>query len=156
MRYLLERARLRLAPRLLLAEAVLYLLAARFALSIFSFQQLTRFFTSPARQPELVGAERARVRNEVGRVVFKVRRTSLLRTTCMHRAIAAQAMLRRRGVSTTLCYGARTLPEEGLTTHVWLQDGTQGVVGHYSAKSYYILERFPNAEANSDSFGGAL
>jgi Transglutaminase-like superfamily len=152
MRNLVEPVRVRVAPRLLLAEAIVYLLAARLALSLFSFQQLTRLFVRPAKQPELAGAERERARKEVGRAIFRVRRSSFIRTTCMHRAIAAQAMLRRRGVSTTLYYGARTLPEQGLTTHVWLQDGTQGVVGHFAAKGYYVLECYPQADDDPNTF----
>lgn len=144
------------APRALLAEATVYLLAARVALSILSFQQLTKWFVRPAKPPELIGEERAIARQEVSRAIFQVRSKSIIRSTCMHRAIAAQAMLRRRRVSTTLYYGARNSVDQGLLTHVWLQDGAQGVVGHFSARGYHVLERFPQAHDNHNTVRRAL
>ena len=133
--------------RLVLAEAAVYLIAARLALALFSFQQLTWFFARRARQPELSGAARRRMIKEVRRAIFQIRRSGPLQTTCFHRAIAAQAMLRRRGVSATLYYGAATLPGSGLVAHAWVQDGAEGVVGHLTAQRdhYHVLARYPAA-----------
>src|SRR5919199_6567150 len=149
MRQRVERWRKRIAPRLILVEAIVYVLAARLALNLFSFQRLTWFFERPVKQPELDQAERERALKEVRRTIFRVRQYSPIRTTCFHRAIAAQAMLRRRHVGTTLYYGAATLPERGLTTHVWVQDGDEGVVGHIGAQRhrYHVLARYPETRA---------
>jgi len=65
-------------------------------------------------------------------------------TTCFVRAIAAQSILRRLGMGTTLYYGAATLPDSGLTAHVWLQDGTAGIIGHDMPRHYHILARYPD------------
>lgn len=146
MRRLVERWGDRIARRLLMAEVITYLLCARIALVVFPFQQLTWFFERPSRRPELTGPERTRTRKEVRNAIFKVQQGMPRLTTCFHRAIAAQALLRRRGVGTTLYYGATTLPERGLATHAWVQDGTEGVVGHLAAKSnsYFALARYPD------------
>lgn len=145
----IERGRQRIARFSLIAETMVYLLAARMALAVLSFQQLIWFFERPARQPELSGEARVRARKEVLRAIYVVKRKIFRdKTTCFHHAIAAQAMLRRRRVSTTLFYGAAQVPERGFATHVWLQDGADGVVGHLTAKQgrYRILARYPSRE----------
>lgn len=145
MRRPVEQGPSRVRALLLLAEAVVYLLAARVALAIFPFRRLTGLFERSSRRPELTGDARLRARGEVCSAIRRVRHGSLVRTTCLHRAIAAQAMLRRRGVSTTLYYGAATLPEQGLTAHAWVQDGEAGVVGKIEAlrEQYHVLARYP-------------
>ena len=136
-----------LKRQLLTAEVVGYLLLARFALTVFSFQQLTWFFERPTRQPELTGEARIGQRKEVRNAIYKIHRRFPGSTTCFHRAIAAQAMLRRRGIGTTLYYGAATLPGRGLATHAWVQDGADGVVGYLTAQreGYHILARYPES-----------
>ena len=133
--------------RLLLAEVVAYLLGARFALAVFSFNQLTRFFERPARQPELTVESRINHRQVVRSAIYQIHRRFPGRSTCFHRAIAAQAMLRRRGISTSIYYGAATLPGQGLVTHAWVQDGAEGVVGYLAAQKghYHILGRYPES-----------
>lgn len=145
MQQLIERWRERVGARLVLAEAIVYLLAVRCALRVFSFQQLVRFFERSPRRPELTGDARIRARKEVRSAILKLFRYYPRATTCFHRSIAAQAMLRRRGIGATLYYGAATLPERGLTTHAWVLDDDEGVVGHVTAKRghYHVLARYP-------------
>jgi hypothetical protein len=145
MRQTAEGRRRFLATRLLRAEAATSLLAARLALALFSFHRLTRFFNRSPARPEPTGPERDRIRKEVQGAIFHARRTWSLKTTCLHRAMAAQAMLRRRGVGATLYYGAATLPGRGLRTHAWVQDGETGVVGLLVAQrdGYQVLARYP-------------
>lgn len=56
--------------------------------------------------------------------------------------MAAQAMLRRRGIGTTLYYGAMTSPEGQLQAHAWLQSEDGGVVGHEAAPAYNVLATY--------------
>lgn len=139
----LRRLLLRIALRLLLVEAMLYLLAARAALSVVPFRRLVPFFESPAKKPEITGARRELARAVVGWAIEVAAGRLPGETVCFPRAIAAQAMLRRRGVSTMLYYGAATLPQRGLTAHAWVQDGAAGVVGHQSAPDYHVLACYP-------------
>jgi len=136
----------RLAAAFLFGEAILYLLAARCALLIVPFHRLTRWMERRSRRPELSGPDRQRAVKEVRIAIFRVWHQSPLPTTCLHRAMAAQAMLRRRGVGTTLYYGASTQPTGRLQTHAWLQDGDEGIVGHIVAcqESYHVLARYPD------------
>lgn len=133
----------------MIAEAVFYLLLARLALKCFSFLRLAGLFSSPLQKTELSGWPRRLACKEVQLAIFYVWKRFPWKPTCFHRALAAQAMLRRRGVSTTLYYGAATLPERGLTGHVWVQDGTVGVVGHDAAKEVHFLARFPEPSESS-------
>jgi hypothetical protein len=139
----------RLSKSALIIEAYLYLLLARLVLEGFGFLRLTGLFSSPLRKPELAGRPRRRARKEVQGAIFYVWRRFPWKPNCFHRALAAQAMLRRRGVSTTLYYGATTLPERGLTGHVWVQDGPIGVVGHIAAKGFRVLARFPEPSSST-------
>lgn len=126
-----------------LIEAIVYLAAARLALRFFHFKRLTWLFGRAAKKPEVVGNARAQFRKEVRQAIGDAQRFLPGETACFPRAIAAQAMLRRRGVSTTLYYGAKTIPDRGLTAHAWVQDGAVGVVGYSDASDYHALARYP-------------
>lgn len=126
-------------------EAAITLLLARLALRVLSFERLTWFFNRPVKLSGVSGAERARIRTEMIRAIRTAMKRLPGNTTCFPRGIAAQAMLRRRGVGTTLYYGAARLPERGLTAHVWVMDGTAGVMGHLAARRYKVLACFPRS-----------
>ena len=130
--------------RKLIVEACLYLICARLMLLLLSFRQLTRFFNrSSSKDGALAGAERARLRQDVRWAVERAADRLPGETACFPRGIAAQAMLRRRGCNATLYYGAATLPQKGLSAHVWVLDGTEGIVGHQVAKDYRVIAHFP-------------
>ena len=130
--------------RKLLVEACLYLICARLMLLLLSFRQLTRFFNrSPAKGIVPASPERARLRQDVRWAITRAAEHLPGETACFPRGIAAQAMFRRRGCHATLYYGAATLPQKGLTAHVWVLDGTEGIVGHQAAKDYRIIAHFP-------------
>lgn len=132
-----------LSRQRLIIEAAVCLLLARLALRLLSFRRLTWFFSRPVRRPQVIGAERQRIRKEVANAVGHTTRRLPGETACFPRGIAAQAMLRRRGIATTLYYGAATLPDRGLTAHVWVMDGPEGVVGHAAAHRYRVLACYP-------------
>jgi len=107
-----------------------------------------RFVSKPTRRTELSGPERLRKRNQVRRAIFEMRQRLGDQTTCLHRAIAAQIMLRRRSISTTLYFGAAKVPGQGLSAHAWVQDGEEGVVGYRETKRnrYYIVATYPDGQ----------
>jgi len=67
-------------------------------------------------------------------------------TVCFPRALAARAMLRRRGVPSTLTYGARTRRDQ-FDAHVWLTAGADGVVGDEVAGEYTVVAVYENGPA---------
>ena len=129
--------------RKLFIEACACLIAARLMLLFLSFRQLTWFFNRSSSKSAIpTNSERAHLRQEVRWAITRASEYLPGETACFPRGIAAQAMLRRRGCNATLYYGAATLPQKGLTAHVWVLDGTEGVVGHQTAKNYKIIARF--------------
>ena len=123
-------------------EAALLLVVAKIALRVVPFSRLARWFEAPTRQPERQGEARRQTVIAVRRAIFRSGRRLPGVYVCFPRAIAAQTMLRRRGVSTTLVYGAATLPDKGLSGHVWVMDGDEGVIGHMKADEYHVLARY--------------
>ena len=129
----------------LLLEAALGLTLARLALQILAFRQLKPFFNQSVRGQQVSGRRRESLRKEVAWAINRIASILPGKTVCFPRGIVAQAMLRRRGVGTTLYYGVTTGNGNGSTAHVWVQDGAQGVVGHPDSEAYHILARYPEA-----------
>lgn len=127
----------------LLIEAVICLLLARLALALVSFRRLTKFMGRTMTYPEVMGAERERLRSEVAWAVTAAAEHLPVKMVCFPRGIAAQAMLRRRLIAATIFYGVAKLPGRGLIAHVWVQDGASGVVGHQVAAQYAVLMHYP-------------
>jgi len=131
--------------RLLLVEAILYLLLARVALYCLPFKMIVWFMNRHTKQPQLQGEARECLRNAVRWSVLRATQILPGKTVCFPRAIAAQAMLRRRKIGTTLYYGAVTQAERGLTSHVWVQDEQSGVIGLRAAHGYKTIARYPES-----------
>jgi len=129
--------------RALFLEAVFCLLLARLALQCLSFKTITWFLNRPARQPELRGVEREMFRKAVRQSILSAAKLLPGKSVCFPRGIAAQAMLRRRRIGTMLYYGAATYSGKGLTSHVWVLDGQDGVIGHRVAHGYKIIASYP-------------
>ena len=63
---------------------------------------------------------------------------------CLPRALAAHAMLRRRGIASRLCLGAA---REGgaLAAHAWVEIGEDKIVGGADAEGFTRLAEFGGA-----------
>jgi len=92
--------------------------------------------------------------SDVGRIVKTVARRLPMPMTCLVQALAAQAMLRRRGCDSTVEYGVRSGPAGGhaLDSHAWLVSGGRVVVGEMDELNAYAtlrhqLAREPDAES---------
>ena len=121
--------------RRLRVEAILYLLAARVAVIVLPYPRLTRVFERPARRPEHLGPDRERICLEVRGAIHHAARW-IPGSVCLPKAIAAQAMLRRRAITTTLYLGVAKRPEERPGSHAWLLDGELGVSGARASAGY--------------------
>ena len=132
--------------RRLLLEALLWLGLARMALRFISFRYIVWFLKRPVKETKLTAIERGVLRQEVSWAVGESALHLPGVTACFPCGIAARTMLRRRGIDATLYYGAATLPDRGLTTHVWVQDGLDGVVGHQVADNYHVIARYPEEQ----------
>jgi hypothetical protein len=134
----------RMTQWLIVTEAALLLTSARIALWLAPFQQLMAVLSRPTAQVDLSESERSETRQAVRQGILAARRYLPFPTTCLHRAIAAHWMLRRRGVNTTLYYGV-TRSGGKLTAHAWVQDGDVGVIGLRATRQqpYHVVARYP-------------
>lgn len=135
--------RQRLHRKRLILEATFYLLISRIALKLIPYRKISVFLNRPIKSREISYIERERLEKEVIWAICLVAKHLPGETVCFPRAIAAQEILRWYGIYTTLYYGARTDFEQGLETHVWLQDGEKGILGHNTEHPYKVLARYP-------------
>ena len=127
----------------LAGEAAVYLIAARLVLTASPFQRIVRSATRAVRRTALTGGDRSRAISDVRWGIAAAGARLAGATVCYPRALAAQAMLRRRGVASTLTYGARTRGE-GLDAHVWVTAGADAVVGYETADQYAVVAVYGN------------
>jgi hypothetical protein len=59
-------------------------------------------------------------------------------------------MLRRRGISSVLFFGAAPDGESGLAAHVWVRSGDFDVVGGKLATRFAVLASFPAQAVEND------
>lgn len=131
-------ARMDAASRALAAEACAALIAAR-VLSLLPFRMLARQLgglVPPPRaradlvpDPSLGEAQRQAIRR-VRWAIAAVAPFLPLRTLCLQQAIAARAMLRRRGIGSVLHLGVDQSRGDGLKAHAWLDAGGLRVTGY--------------------------
>jgi hypothetical protein len=135
--------RLSWQDRLLILEAVLWLAVAAFAIAVLPFRHVGYLAARPIRRSQrpwrtlLIDQKRVR-----WSIVATARRVPW-RAMCFQQGLAAQFMLRRRGVSSVLYYGAAPDDLRGLSAHVWVRDGDMEVVGGGTASRYAVLTTFP-------------
>jgi hypothetical protein len=127
--------------RLLRLEASAHLVAARLAVRLLPYRVLTRLFELSSRRPEFTGSERARICLDVRSAVEGASRR-LPGSVCLPRALAAQAMLRRRGITTTLYLGVARSPAAPHPSHAWLKDGELGVAGTRASGDYHAVASY--------------
>ena len=125
---------------LLLAWLLTRLLPVRWWLRLF------RTGAEPFREAEPARCEATgpSVTRKVGRIVGKVVRYLPFRMRCLPQAMAAQWMLRRRGVPSVLVFGVRRSADADrrLEYHAWLTADEGCVVGGDEAESYTAFPPF--------------
>ena len=65
------------------------------------------------------------------------------RAVCFQQGLAAQLMLRRRGLAAALHYGAACDEAGQLVAHVWVRSGDVDVIGCEQAPRFGLLAVFP-------------
>lgn len=126
---------------LLVAEASLLLLAARIAVAMLPFRRVARWLGTPVPPSALVApAPRERPDDRATMVSWAVRFAAgrlPVEAVCLPQAMAARAMLRRRGVAATLHLGvwrdhraAAAIDPDAPPAHAWLEAAGQRVTGY--------------------------
>ena len=124
----------------LLGEAGCAMLLGSVLIRILPFRRLASLLSRNSTQPVRTSDEEIR---RIRRAIQAWSRRLPWRTKCFEEGVAAHWMLRRRGLASTLYYGAATIDGQ-LKAHVWVRSGDKDVVGCENADEYAELARFPN------------
>lgn len=129
--------------RALLCEAMLLLAFARIVIAVLPFRTVGRIAgwirVSNAPSDEV----RAATVRRVGWAIGACAKRAPFRAVCFQQGLAAQIMLRRRGVPSILHFGAAPDVQNGLVAHVSVRDGDTNVVGGEDAARFPVLITFP-------------
>jgi hypothetical protein len=124
--------------RMYLREAIVMLAAARFAVR---FVPATRLVAWASRPPRRINRFAL---GEVGWISWAVETIGAkrwMKALCLPRALAAQAMLRRRGIASRLCLGVAR-EGDALAAHAWIELGQEMIVGGAEAPRFTRLVEF--------------
>ena len=142
MRKLAKLWRLSWRDRLLLAEAAVALLGARLIMLLVPFRRIAprlgeTMGDSPAEDPaDPRGLKR------IGWAVNVASKVLPWHSTCLTEAIAAKAMLKRRGVVSTLYLGLARDGQSQLEAHAWLRCGSSVLTGGGASEGYTVIASF--------------
>ena len=136
-------AQLPLREKFLLIEATTLLGLARLALWFVPFRRIVSLLGNMRAESsvELTSAQAARAK-QIGWAVGTMSRHSLWKYTCLAQAVAAQAMLKRRGVPSTLYLGVAKDDEENFTAHAWVRSGRAILTGAPGHDQYTVVAAF--------------
>ncbi len=131
------------SERWLVVEAAFWMGLARLAILIFPFRWLaSRLGHHMAESPE-VSSDTHRYRaRQISRSVKRAGRHLPWDCTCLVSAMAAMAMLRRRGQGSTLYLGVNREDEDQLAAHAWLRTGDTFVTGGRIRHDYAVVGYF--------------
>ena len=121
----------------MVVEAAVLLLLVRAGLSLLPFDTLRRslqYYSDPARPADSTSA--ALVPRVAWAVTAAARRLPI-RTTCLVESLTGDAMLRRRGLSSTLRFGVRPPSRGALAAHAWVEHDGAVVFGALDELSEY-------------------
>lgn len=124
--------------RLLLAEAIWNLAAARFRLATQPFPRIARRlggFVTPAQarassEGRILSVDDQAIAAKVGWAVTRAARHVPFGAVCLPQAMAAKAMLARRGIASVIHFGTTRGEALSLSAHAWLDAAGIEVTGY--------------------------
>lgn len=125
--------------RTVLAEAIVELARARARVALRPFRDVAG---TASRSPTVRAGDAALAR-EIAWAVTAAARRAPWRAKCLEQGLAAQAMLRRRGMAGVLHYGLKRGAVGDLAAHVWVTLDGRDVVGGAQAAGYVEVAHFP-------------
>jgi hypothetical protein len=121
-----------------LAEAVVSVGVAKFCVR---FLPSARVFAWVARSPGRIQRFRCDEIEWISWAVETAGSNRWIRALCLPCAIAAQHMLRRRGIASRLCLGV-TRRDDKLLAHAWVEVGEDIIVGGAGARGFTKIAQF--------------
>lgn len=134
------------ADRRLILEAFILLGLARLALLFAPFRRMAPFLGEVMAESAHDATEHLHLAGRVSRAVETASRHAPWETTCLARAVAAKAMLRRRRVSSTLYLGLARDESDRLLAHAWLRHGSVILTGGPRHKGYTLIAAFSESQ----------
>ena len=125
------------------AEAMTCLALARLAVIVLPFRLVARRLgVKRAETPESARPDPAS--HGVAWAIAAAARRAPWRTECLEQALAAKAMLRRRGIASTLYLG---MARDPVAAHAWVRVGDLNVTGGRDVARYAIVATFADVES---------
>jgi hypothetical protein len=132
--------------RFVLVEAMMALGVASAAIAILPFRRIGRLAELRSRGTIPSADQRRDIIRRVRWSLLASARRAPWRALCFEQGLAAQWMLRRRGIPSVLYYGAAPNNTKGLAAHVWVRDGNVDVIGGETASEFALLTTFPSRQ----------
>ncbi len=124
--------------RVYLREAAVMLVMAKLAVRVLPPARLFAWANRPPRYLNRFANDEA---SWVSWAVDYVGARPWMNALCLPRALAAHAMLRRRGIASRLCLGVAR--EDGaVAAHAWVEIGKEKIVGGAEAERFTRLAEF--------------
>ena len=130
--------KLKTIRRMYLREAAVMIVLARLAVR---FIPPSRIFSWADRPPRRVNRFAGDEANWIAWAVQTVAAKPWINALCLPRALAALAMLRRRGIPSRLCLGVAR-EQSGLVAHAWVEVGKQKIDTGAEKAGYARLAEF--------------
>jgi Transglutaminase-like superfamily len=116
--------------RLMLGEALIALAIARCAIILISFRRIAAWLGIPGTESPLnATSEQIEIANEIGWALGQLSRRVPWDSRCLAQALSATWMLRRRGLESTVIFGADLRMSREFVAHAWLRFGPCVVTG---------------------------
>jgi len=124
--------------RIYLREAAVMIILARLAVRVIPPARIFSWADRPPRRINRFAGDEA---NWIAWAVETAAVKPWINALCLPRALAAHAMLRRRGIASRLCLGVAR-KESGLAAHAWVEVGKQKINIGSTEAGYVRLAEF--------------
>lgn len=131
--------------RLLVLEAYILLFLARMAVLILPFKWVAKWSGVQGTEMEPVEVDAKDLR-KVYWAVTTASRYGWWNCLCLTQALAAKAMLRRRGLRSTMYLGLTRPGDSTFSAHAWLRCGQSIVTGAEGRERFAVIAMFTETE----------
>lgn len=135
------------ADRTFLLEAVFWLGLARLAILMLPFRWIAPLLgTNMAQTPPTAAAAPEDILDRISWALTTASRHLPWECKCLARAMAGKAMLRRRGLASTLYLGLAKDVDATLLAHAWLRCGNRIITGETEMAEFRTIATFAEEE----------
>lgn len=94
--------------------------------------------------PEIVDDDDIKIAKKISFLVNKASQYTPWESKCLVKALTAQKMLKKKGISTTLYLGVKKDLQNNMLAHAWIRCGNYYVTGGINRQGYAIVAKFSN------------